>query len=719
MVSFISFPGIALTDSQQEAELNRFILSVLVYISFNMILCEVCMAVFSYRGSDRYGYNNQIGGHHADTVSLIEAASNGCKICTYIQQCTLKRLGTLEQVEMRLRIAEVVVDLSGQEEMVWAHWENGLTVHGINGRPKMEDCFYFTVMAVARSMVPINIDAGKRQPEADRPMSNVANTAKAFNSHCLRQHPQCAARATPAKIEYPTRLLELGESTARIIRPATDGALGPYVALSYCWGPNPSFLQLTEWNQDELHSGVSLDRLPIAFREAIELVKSLGYKYIWIDCLCILQNGEGSEADWRSESARMGDVYSNCILNLSLSRNSSPESTCLGGPGLHALLPPFSVKIGNESFIMFLSDYYIYAKVQQPLGLRAWTFQERVLAPRILSLGQGELFWDCLELQGASESFPQGLTPRLSKRLGLKKLEFNIPSMQLPAHDFYTNWLRILDNYTPRHLTYMEKDKLIALGAVATRICHAQRDVYIAGHFQSTLPYSLLWRLHNTNDGDKWSSTTGRRVTSAAMTTPSWSWASIDGPVRHYFGSQPLAAGGWPEMMAVVLEAPTVQLADPSNPFGQCKFASITISTVCTDIVWSEDISEWQLADKTKTLENLNGWEDVVLIVWLDDPDQQDRMVDGSLFTLAAFCDGYVMGDHGNQSIPGRQGLVLQECRKGNDNVYKRVAHFRLGVRERPDTGQTLADFEKAQIRRGWKEVKEVFESENRTLVLI
>lgn len=677
------------------------------------MLCEVCKGVFSYRGNDKYGYNNQIGGHHASALSLSEAASGGCRICTQIQQRALTELGTLEHVEMRLRITEVVVDQT-DEGTISAQVENLMILPGLNGQQKTEVWQYLSIFAVAQPKRPISINVGKRQPGANRPISDVANIARTYVSRCVEGHAQCNARMD--SMNYPTRLLELSKFTAKIIHPVIDGAIGPYVALSYCWGPKPNFIRLTASNKDELEAGFPLDYLPIAFQEAINLVKSLGYRYLWIDALCIIQAGAGTVDDWRRESARMGDVYSNCILNLSLSRGSSPEESCLGGRGLHALMPPFAVTLEDESFIMFDEAYYRLALYRQPLGLRAWSFQERVLAPRVLALGQGELFWDCLELREASESFPLGLTPRISAALKVAQLEISIPTKQLPLHEFYKHWQRILDNYTPRNVTFVEKDKLIALGAVASRMCRVQNDVYIAGHFMSTLPYSLLWRLHNTNDGEKWSNTMGKRIISstASINTPTWSWASIDGPVRHYTGSQPTSRDMWPDSLATV-EDYKLKLEDDSNPFGQCHFASITINTVCTEIVWSQAISGWQLLDRTKTLEDCNQLGDSVLIVWLDDPDQRRKMIDGTQFTLAAFCDGYMVGS----DQPARQGLVLQEFVEGAEKVYRRIAHFRLGTREKPKAGRTLVEFESAQIRRGWKEVKEVFEIENRTLVLV
>ena len=140
---------------------------------------------------------------------------------------------------------------------------------------------YLTVLAVAWPRFPISVHVGDQQPGAYRPIHDMAKTAMTFMNRCLDEHAQCAAaRTVLTEVKHPTRLVELSESTARIIDTAPGGILERYVALSYCWGPNPNFLRLTEWNKDELQSGFPLDHLPCAFQEAIQLVKDLGCWYI-------------------------------------------------------------------------------------------------------------------------------------------------------------------------------------------------------------------------------------------------------------------------------------------------------------------------------------------------------------------------------------------------------------------------------------------------------
>ncbi|KAH8592621.1 heterokaryon incompatibility, partial [Bisporella sp. PMI_857] len=86
-----------------------------------------------------------------------------------------------------------------------------------------------------------------------------------------------------------------------------------YVALSHCWGKDTNFLKLTLENQHSLRLGVSTAELTKTFRQAIHTVASLGYSFLWIDSLCIIQD---SKEDWKRESATMCDIYKNSSFTI-------------------------------------------------------------------------------------------------------------------------------------------------------------------------------------------------------------------------------------------------------------------------------------------------------------------------------------------------------------------------------------------------------------------
>ncbi|KAE8154248.1 hypothetical protein BDV25DRAFT_136172 [Aspergillus avenaceus] len=194
---------------------------------------------------------------------------------------------------------------------------------------------------------------------------------------------------------------------------------------------------------------------------------------------------------------------------------------------------PFQVSIKPETYTVVAEDYYDHALYRQPLGTRAWAFQERLLPPRTLSIGAGELFWDCFHCENASESFPGGLNDTK-----LPDLQTRFPLETLRTEEFKVAWYTLVEEYTTRELTYPEQDKLFALSAVSTWFERRMNDKFIAGHLRSTFPVCLAWR---RND-EAWSQKSQKRktgpetywletISQQRLRVPSWSWASVNVPL--------------------------------------------------------------------------------------------------------------------------------------------------------------------------------------------
>ena len=62
-----------------------------------------------------------------------------------------------------------------------------------------------------------------------------------------------------------------------------------YVVLSYVWGPAQTYTLKTS-SHEELRRGLDPARLPKTLRDAMEVTARLGFRYIWIDALCIIQD---------------------------------------------------------------------------------------------------------------------------------------------------------------------------------------------------------------------------------------------------------------------------------------------------------------------------------------------------------------------------------------------------------------------------------------------
>jgi hypothetical protein len=161
---------------------------------------------------------------------------------------------------------------------------------------------------------------------------------------CNTSHSECAHLSTRL-VPLPTRVLDVStlpgpeqmlgkqpiwreqfqDGKCKLLR-TTKGQTGLYVALSYRWGTSLP-LKTTTINLQAHESAIRFDKLPQTLQDVIMIVRYIDIRYVWIDCLCILQD---SKADWEHEAARMADVYSNAYLTVAASRAKHCEEGFLG-----------------------------------------------------------------------------------------------------------------------------------------------------------------------------------------------------------------------------------------------------------------------------------------------------------------------------------------------------------------------------------------------------
>lgn len=90
----------------------------------------------------------------------------------------------------------------------------------------------------------------------------------------------------------------------------------PYLALSHRWG-NPLSILLTKRTLFLLTEDISRylsGSETVVFRQAIHVTRGLGFRYIWIDALCIMQD---DHSEMTEDIMQMDEIYSNSTLNIS------------------------------------------------------------------------------------------------------------------------------------------------------------------------------------------------------------------------------------------------------------------------------------------------------------------------------------------------------------------------------------------------------------------
>ncbi|KAF2123162.1 heterokaryon incompatibility protein-domain-containing protein [Lophiotrema nucula] len=84
--------------------------------------------------------------------------------------------------------------------------------------------------------------------------------------------------------------------------------VGPYLCLSHCWGSSSHPLRTLKENLSQHLASIDWDSLPATFKDAIHFTRRLGYQFVWIDSLCIVQDDLD---DWREQAAQMANIFQN------------------------------------------------------------------------------------------------------------------------------------------------------------------------------------------------------------------------------------------------------------------------------------------------------------------------------------------------------------------------------------------------------------------------
>ncbi|KAF4618413.1 hypothetical protein G7Y89_g14890 [Cudoniella acicularis] len=155
------------------------------------------------------------------------------------------------------------------------------------------------------------------------------------------------------------------------------------------------------------------------------------------------------------------------------------------------------------------TDRHMTMEFPTPIsGPKPGALQERLLAPRTLHFGEGDLFWEC-RTKGTCESFLVGLHKRS------KFTDF--PRSRGILRE---TWQEIIQPYSQGQLTY-RGDNLVALAGIARMAQHESGDEYVAGLWRKRMEELLCWRRRESCSREE-----GYRA-------PSWSWASLDGNIEY------------------------------------------------------------------------------------------------------------------------------------------------------------------------------------------
>ncbi|PYI02141.1 heterokaryon incompatibility, partial [Aspergillus sclerotiicarbonarius CBS 121057] len=144
-------------------------------------------------------------------------------------------------------------------------------------------------------------------------------------------------------------------------------------------------LELTEGNKEKLsqHGALSEEkaRLSHVVRDAIQLVRSIGERLLWVDSLCIVQDNAQTK---HTQISNMDLIYSHAICTIVNVAGTNADSPLSGvQPGSRPAMVDLKVRFKDKILIVQPPDlcHILAGSVYETRG---WTFQERILSPRCI-----------------------------------------------------------------------------------------------------------------------------------------------------------------------------------------------------------------------------------------------------------------------------------------------------------------------------------------------
>ncbi|KAK6074289.1 hypothetical protein SCUP234_08339 [Seiridium cupressi] len=310
----------------------------------------------------------------------------------------------------------------------------------------------------------------------------------------------------------------------------------PYVALSYVWGTKQNVYRTLLENVmiHRMHGGLEkeLKSLPKVILDTIDLVRRLGYKYLWVDRLCIVQ--DSLARSWKLNAYNMDLIYGNADLTICAADGDAAAGLHAMSPGTHNTKQCRGRVAGLNLMVTRPPEMYIRSSEWNE---RAWTFQERLLSRRCLIFTNSRVYFQCRSTGMSEDIYADRKGAGWS--LDLKDAPMQM-LRQLDSRPFWV-YMKSIELYTERKLSNAA-DILAAFSGMSNLINEHLKAPFIHGLPSSHFDLALLWEpvsvvrrrvLGDDKDGKDSRLSAEKKTNNSVPDFPSWSWAGWEGPVAY------------------------------------------------------------------------------------------------------------------------------------------------------------------------------------------
>lgn len=357
------------------------------------------------------------------------------------------------------------------------------------------------------------------------------------------------------------------------------------------------------------YGSIPLSSMTPVLRDAITVCRVLGLRHLWIDSLCIQQ--DGGSTDWEEQSQEMSHIFGNSWLTIC----APAAKSCLEGflDHIDRHSGTIEIEFGTTESQQaqgciclrlltlngkpgFHYDHLLAMSLLDPLqrdlkfsewNTRGWVFQERILSRRLLYFGARMIHFqhgDRVSSENGSSNDGNYFDPSLgAMRYGATNLLHRLRIIQDQGPRILDLWYELVAVISPSNFTD-RRDILPAIAGVARRVHEFTKHRYLAGLWEEDLFCGLLWDTRPSTDHLIRRSTSAslpqllKAIKKADSIAPSWSWASRRSFLEFRIANQSLMTCRVRRHLRAdtrILQSRV--LVDGVNPYGRIRSASISL----------------------------------------------------------------------------------------------------------------------------------------------
>lgn len=288
------------------------------------------------------------------------------------------------------------------------------------------------------------------------------NGPRSWLQYCKTHHKKlCSPKA------LKPNALKLLDCYSLAVKQAADE--DTYVALSYVWGKFGGSSQAAFAADSSCLPSV----LPNVVLDAIEMTKTLGFRYLWVDKYCIDQADHGAKYE---QIQQMESVYENSELTI-IAAAGSDEDYGLPGVGNRPRAPQLVAETKTMRIVSTMQHPHD-SILNSTWSKRGWTFQEGVLSRRRLVFTEEQTYFEC-KAMNCYESVTCQLSEVHTKdgssmypcfRSGIFSQNFQqdfggFKTGNLSPLRIHLRYLRLVEQYSSRELEF-DHDALLAFAGI-------------------------------------------------------------------------------------------------------------------------------------------------------------------------------------------------------------------------------------------------------------